>query len=86
MRDTKNNGQYSKFAQNKEQQVMSTIWLKTNEFVRTENKSQALNAYKRFYIYSASRGGVKLNDTHTHTHTESYNSIYSAILTTYPTQ
>jgi hypothetical protein len=83
VRDIKKNGQYSKFAQHiiVTGQEYNTI-LNTMKILHTEKKSQKLNAYEILYIYDASKQEVKLNETYA----ESYNPIYDAILTTYPTQ
>jgi hypothetical protein len=59
IRDIKNNGQYSKFAQHiidagHEHDIMEN----TMRILHIEKKGQMLNGYKRLYIYEASKQGA----------------------------
>jgi hypothetical protein len=82
IRDIKNIGQCSKFAQHiiEAGHEYDTIE-KIMKILHTEEKSQIFNTYERFHIYEISKQNMQLNDTFT----ETYNPIYDMILTTLPT-
>jgi hypothetical protein len=79
IRDTKNNGQNSKFAQHIADTTheYSTID-QTMEILHTGKKCQALDTYKRFHI---SKQNIQLNDNFTKT----FNPICDVIIAAYQT-
>jgi hypothetical protein len=82
IRDIKNNGQYSKFAQH----VVETghqygNMEETMKILHIEKKSQILNTYEMFYVYNIRKQNIQLNDTFAETHKR----IYDTILPKFPT-
>jgi hypothetical protein len=82
IRDIKNNGQYSKFAQHiietrHEYDAIDKIM----NILHIEEKSKILDTYERYHIYKFSKQNIQLNDMLT----ETYNPIYDVILSKFPT-
>ena len=82
VRDIKNNGQSSKFAEH----ILDTTHEysttdKTLEVLYIGKKGRTLDTYERFHIYEISKQNLQLNDNFT----EMFNPIYDVIIDTYKT-
>jgi hypothetical protein len=80
LRDIRNNGQNSKFAQ----QIVNTIHeYETMEeimkILHVVERGNLLNTYENFHIYEISKQNIQLNDNLTEIH----NPIYDLIIATY---
>jgi hypothetical protein len=80
IRDIKNNGQNSKFAQH----ILDTrhdyrIMEETMKPLHIEKKGQMLDIYDRFYVYEIMKQKLQLNDNYTEVH----NPIYNTVISTY---
>jgi hypothetical protein len=71
VRDIRNNGQSSKFAQH----ILDT----THDYGTVENTMKILHIRKLSYIYEISKEGIRLNDNFA----ETYNPVYNITMATY---
>jgi hypothetical protein len=80
VRDIRNNGQNSRFAQH----ILNTTheyetMEKTMKILHIEKKGKMLDTSEIFHIYEISKQNIQLNDNFT----ETYNPIYDLIIATY---
>jgi hypothetical protein len=78
IRDIKNNGHNSKFAQH----ILDTIhdygmMEETMKPLHIEKKGPMLHTYERFHIYEITKHKLQLNDNYTEVHNPIYNAVIS---------